>query len=276
MIDSVARAVDPPAVPGAAQRRLTARRRWELRASWLSPLAVLTLWEVCARTGIVDPRILPPPSVVVGAIISLSLHGPMLTDTGATIARFLVGMVLGTVPGLAVGLTMGIFRWPRIVLEPLVAAFYPLPRIAMFPLVLILVGLNETSDVILIALGPFFTMIITVMTGVLNVEPIYREVAASFNTKSKDLYLRVMFPAALPVIMGGLRVSLGLAFLSTIAVEFLVGSTGLGYLIWNSWQILSLVQSMAGLVAAGIIGFLFYTALAWLEKRVIPWKASSL
>jgi NitT/TauT family transport system permease protein len=245
----------------------------ERAVSIASPLVFLLLWEVAARTGLLDRRILPPPSDVVVTIVDLFRTANLAGETGATIVRFLVGLVVGYVPGVFLGLTMGLFSPARAVLNPLVAVFYPVPRIALFPLVLILVGLNETSNIIMIALGPFFTMIITAMGAAMNVEPIYREVARNFNARPRDLYLRVTLPAVAPALMDGLRLSVGLALLGAVSVEFLVADNGLGHLIWNSWQLLSLKQSMAGLVVASIVGFAAYSALGLLERIVVPWHA---
>jgi NitT/TauT family transport system permease protein len=150
--------------------------------------------------------------------------------------------------------------------------FYNVPRIALFPLVLILVGLNEFSNELMIALGPFFTMLITTMGAVMNVEPAYRDVARNFNTGTRHLYTLVVLPAITPTLMDGLRLSLGLALLGTITVEFLVGESGLGHLIWNSWTVMSLTQSMAGLIVATGVGAFFYASLSWIERMLIPWR----
>ena len=237
----------------------------------VSPLTVLILWEICSRLNIVDRRILAPPTVIAATIVQLIQHGGLLNTAGITLERFFVGFFLGLIPGTLIGLAMGVSPWTRSIVQPLVAAFYPLPRIALFPIILILVGLNETSNVILISLGPFFTMIITTMAAVLNVEPIYKEVASSFGARTRDMYFDVMFPAALPVIMGGVKLSVGLALLNTVAVEFLVADNGIGHLIWNSWTTLSISQSVAGLVTAGIIGSALFTIAGVVEKRVVPW-----
>jgi NitT/TauT family transport system permease protein len=230
---------------------------------------------VAARRGLVDRRILPPPSDVVVTIGELFRTANLAGETAATIVRFLVGLVAGYVPGVFLGLTMGLFSPVRAIVNPLVAVFYPVPRIALFPLVLILVGLNETSNIIMIALGPFFTMVITAMGAAMNVEPIYRDVARNFAARPRDLYLRVTLPAIAPALMDGLRLSVGLALLGAVSVEFLVADNGLGHLIWNSWQLLSLRQSMAGLVVASLVGFLAYTALGAVERIVVPWQVPS-
>src|SRR5262249_55604107 len=159
--------------------------------------------------------------------------GQLPRSTGITLSRFALGTIVGVVPGLVLGLVMGLSRNLRAVLYPLVAAIYPLPRIAMFPLVLLVVGLNEASNVIMVALGPFFTMLITTMAAVVNIEPIYLKVARSFKARGRDLYLGVVFPAALPIIFGGLRLSLGLALFGVVAVEFLNTNNGIGYEIWH-------------------------------------------
>ena len=252
------------------KKKMTMQQRDRLMVV-VSPLVVLIVWEICSRTNLIDRRILAPPTVIASTIVQLIQTGVLLPQAGTTLARFFVGFFVGLIPGTLIGLAMGVSPWTRSIVQPLVAAFYPLPRIALFPIILILVGLNETSNVILISLGPFFTMIITTMAAVLNVEPIYKEVAKSFGARTRDLYFDVMFPAALPVIMGGVKLSVGLALLNTVAVEFLVADNGIGHLIWNSWTTLSISQSVAGLVTAGIIGSALYTIASAVEKRVIPW-----
>jgi NitT/TauT family transport system permease protein len=238
-----------------------------------SPIIFFVAWEIAARNNLIDARILPAPTVVLATIYEMIGRDGLIENTGVTTIRFLVGMVVGTVPGVLLGMTMGLFNPVRVVLNPLVAILYPIPRIALFPLVLILVGLNETSNIIMIAIGPFFTMLITTMAAVINVEPIYRDVAKNFGVKPRQLYFTVTLPAVLPSLMAGVLVSLGLALLGTVAVEFLVSTKGLGYVIWNAWSVLSLTRSMAGLVVAAILGAACYLAMDWLERVVTPWQS---
>jgi NitT/TauT family transport system permease protein len=258
-------------IPGAPQRRPT-MPGGDKTLSVISPLILLLIWEICSRNGIVDARIVPAPSVVLSTLYDLARRGELWEHVSFTLGRFALGTLLGVIPGIFLGLSMGLFPVCRAILQPLVTIIYPLPRIAMFPLILILVGLNETSNILMIAMGPFFTMLITTMAGVMNIDPIYRDVAKSFETNTRDMYLRVMLPAALPVIMSGIHISLGLALMTTTAVEYLNADKGLGYLIWHSWQILSLTLSLSSLVAAGIIGAIVYSGFQWLEKKLVPWQ----
>lgn len=265
-LQSVPRRLGWPARGRSAKERLVAIA---------SPLVLLLAWEVAARTNVIDARILPPPTRVVATIIDMFVNGTLAADTLYTVLRFMTGMIVGVVPGVFIGLTMGLFRWIGTALRPIVAVFYNIPRIALFPLVLILAGMNETSNILMIALGPFFTMLITAMGAVMNVDPIYRDVAKNFDTGTRDLYMMVTLPAIAPALIDGLRISVGLGLLGTIAVEFLVADSGLGHVIWNSWTVLSLTQSMAGLVVAAVIGYVFFTSIELLERAVLPWNRPS-
>lgn len=261
--------VATPAVSGRAPRHVSPRER---AVAIASPIVLLIAWEIAARTDLIDARILPAPSLVAATIYDMTVHGHLLDDTRDTVVRFLVGLVAGVIPGVFLGLTMGLFRWIGTVLNPIIGVFYNIPRIALFPLVLIIVGLNETSNILMIALGPFFTMLITAMGAVMTVDPVYRDVAKNFNTGTRHLYLMVTLPAIAPALMSGLRISVGLGLLGTIAVEFLVADSGLGHVIWNSWTVLSLTQSMAGLVVAALVGYGMFTMVALLERWAIPWN----
>jgi ABC-type nitrate/sulfonate/bicarbonate transport system permease component len=258
----------PAAPAGPRPPRASHRRTWAVA----SPLAVLLLWEICSRLGVVDARVLPPPTAVLLRIGELLGNGELLPHIEATVLRFAVGLSIGALAGTLVGLTMGLFATTRAILSPLIAMIYPLPRIAMFPLILILVGFNERANILEIVLAPFFTMAISTMSAVIAIDPVYRDVARSFDTGTRDLYLRITLPAAMPAIFGALRVSVGLALMSTTAVEFLAANSGLGYLIWHAWQILSLKDCLAGMVVAGVLGSLAYLAVGLVERVAVPWQ----
>jgi ABC-type nitrate/sulfonate/bicarbonate transport system permease component len=279
---SVARAAPPPhGLPRGDLDPLTlaelkpvrnARFSREQVFAVVSPLTLLVLWQVLSNVRVLDPRIFSSPTAVAAIMWQLIQNGELLHHLRATVLRLIAGTLVGVVPGLVIGLIIGLFRWPRAIITPLVSAIYGLPRVALFPLVLLIVGLNETSNVIMVALGPFFTMVIGVAAGVQSVDPIYLKVARSFNVSTRDLYLKVVIPASLPIILSLLRLSLGLAILGVVAVEFLATNDGLGYLIWHSWQILSLGQSMTGLVTTGVLAYAMFVALDQVEKRALPWS----
>ncbi len=151
--------------------------------AFISPLSLLLLWELTSRTGVLDQRIFSRPTSVAVLMWIMLTNEQLARDTGATLARLFVGTVIGTLPGLVLGLIIGLFRTPRAVVNPLISVTYGLPRVALFPLVLLIVGLNEASNVIMVALGPFFTMVIGTAAAVQNVDPIYLKVARSFKCR---------------------------------------------------------------------------------------------
>lgn len=256
---------------GAA--RSSARSRFDRERGFAvaTPIVVLVLWEVLSRAEVLDSRIYSSPSGVAATAWELIREGTLISATGTTLLRFVLGTALGVLPGLFLGLTMGVSRGLRAALNPLVKIVYPLPRVALFPLVLLMFGVNERSNLIMVALGPFFAVLIITMAAVQNVDPVYLKVARSFNVGGTKLYTDVVLPAAMPSIIGGLRVAIGLGLLGVVAVEFLVSQSGIGYLIWRSWQILSLGQSMTGLVTAGLLGYGLFWILDRAEKRLLPW-----
>ena len=263
------------AAPVATRRK---GRKWEFHLSLeqafavISPLALLVIWQILSNLHVLDPRIFSSPTSVAVIMWQLIQNGELPRNTWITLVRLVEGSLAGGVPGLLVGLIIGLFRVPRAIISPIVSAIYGLPRVALFPLVLLIVGLNEQSNIIMVALGPFFTMLIGVAAAVQHVEPIYLRVARSFHVNTRQLYTKVVIPAALPIILSAVRLSLGLSILGVVAVEFLAANDGLGYMIWHSWQILSLGQSMAGLVTTGVLAYVLFLVLDQIEARALPWR----
>ncbi|RBM17709.1 taurine ABC transporter permease [Prauserella sp. PE36] len=257
-------------VPG--RRRGRRRPTREVVFAVVSPVALLVIWEVLSVTGVIDRRVFSAPSDIARDSWYLLVQGSLLDDTLTTLRRLLLGMALGAIPGVLIGLVMGLSRNVKAVVNPIVAATQALPRIALFPLILLVVGLNENSVIIMVGLGPFFTMLISTMTAVSEVPKIYLKVARSYKMSQLRTSASVVMPAALPVVFGGLRISVGLGLLGVIAVEFLTSQSGLGYMIWHSWQILSLSESMVGLVVAGLMGAALYLIVDWAERISLPYR----
>lgn len=238
----------------------------------ISPLGLLVIWQILSNLHVLDPRIFSSPTGVALIMWQLIQNGELPRNTWITLVRLVEGSLAGGVPGLLIGLIIGLFRLPRAIINPIISAIYGLPRVALFPLVLLIVGLNEQSNIIMVALGPFFTMLIGVAAAVQHVDPIYLRVARSFHVNTRQLYTKVVIPAALPIILSAVRLSLGLSILGVVAVEFLAANDGLGYMIWHSWQILSLGQSMAGLVTTGLLAYALFLILDQIEARALPWS----
>lgn len=252
-----------------------AAARWRVRAvedalSRFSPVLLLVVWEALSRAGVLDARFYPAPSTIVGAWARISPE--WLGHIGISLQRAGYGFALGTIPGLFIGITMGLSPLMRSLLQPSIAALYPIPKIAIFPLVMLVFGLGEMNKYVIVAIGVFFQVVINTMTGVVNIEPIYLDVAKNFGARRKDFYLGIALPGALPVIFAGLRLGWGVALLLLVTAELANSKSGLGYLIWQSWQTFQIEEMYIGLITISFIGYLSFQLLDLVEQVLIPWK----
>jgi 1,4-dihydroxy-2-naphthoate octaprenyltransferase len=240
-----------------------------------SPIAFLLLWELFVQTGLLDRRFFPPPSEILVRMVELLQDGTLVTATIITLRRMLVGFVLATVPAVLLGLTMGMSRTTRIVFSPLVAALYPVPKIALVPMVVILFGFGEGAKYAIVVISVFFLVVINTMAGVLNVEARYFDIARNNGAKGWDLIYTVALPAAMPSILTGINLGLGFALTVIVGTELLLPQGGIGALIWQSYQIYDIATIFAGLIVVALIGWGFNTAMLELERQLLPWRAAS-
>jgi ABC-type nitrate/sulfonate/bicarbonate transport system permease component len=240
--------------------------------SLISPLGLLVLWEILLRLGFGDRRFIPAPSDIAVRFWQLSLNGELAAHTLATLARAAAGFVIGVVPAVAIGLVMAMFRPVRIFFDPLIAALFPIPKVALMPLLLLAFGFGDASKIALVAIAVFFPMIVNTYAGAANIEKIYWDVAKNYGASSYVVFTRVLFFGALPLIFAGLRIAVAVSFIVLVAAEFVASKTGIGYLIWNSWELLQVDYMFVGIVVIGIIGLVTSALLQEIERICIPWK----
>lgn len=240
--------------------------------SVLSPLVLLGLWELLARWNYLDVRLFSSPSRILSALLPLLLSGELLHHTLISLSRILLGFAAGALPGVILGLSMGLFPMIRAMLEPMILATFPIPKLAIMPLILLVFGLGETSKVFTIAIGVFYLVLINTMTGVISIEPIYLDVAKNFGARRLDFYLTVAWPGALPMIFAGFKLGMGTALLLIVAAELSAARAGVGYMIWRAYDMFDIERMFVALMTMSLLGYLLAKALDWLEARVIPWK----
>jgi ABC-type nitrate/sulfonate/bicarbonate transport system permease component len=241
----------------------------------LVPLVLLAIWELAAQLGWIDVRFFPAPSNVAKAMFTSLRSGELLTNTEATLQRLVLGFVLGGLPGLAVGILMGVYRPLRLIFDPLIAATYPIPKSAILPLILLIFGLGESSKVVMVAIGAFYPIAINTTSGVREISLIYFDVGRNFNASRWDIFRTVALPGALPFIMTGAKLGAGLGLILISIAEMMGAKTGLGYMIWSAWETFDVEQMYVGLFVVSLIGFLLTVLFNELERRVVPWKGAS-
>jgi ABC-type nitrate/sulfonate/bicarbonate transport system permease component len=262
---------------GARPRRL-GRATIERSLSVLSPLLLLALWEGLARVNVIDTRFFPAPSsifAVLGQMLRPSTqfpNGELLTHLTISLQRIAIGFLIGVIPGVFVGLAMGLFSPIRAIIQPLVDGTFPIPKIAVLPLFIMIFGIGEESKYAIIATAVIYLVLINTAAGVRNIERIYLDVGKNYHASKLMMFTDVALPGALPMIAAGIKLSMGVALLVIVSAEFVGAKSGLGYLIWTSWQVFQVEKMYVGLVVIALVGFVTAVALSWLERWLIPWR----
>lgn len=257
--------------PESRDRALLSERVLGNLLQIVSPLLVLLIWELLVDFRLLDSRFFPAPSSLIGTFLKLLRTGELYRHLEISLQRVAGGFLLGAIPGILIGLAMGLSKWVRYALYPVVASLYPIPKIAILPLIIIIFGLGEASKIIIIATGVFFVVLYNSMSGVLGIPQIYHEVGTNFGAKRFFYYRTIALPGALPSIFTGLRLGAGTSLLVLIAAEFLAAKAGLGFMIWDAWQTFAIEQLFVGLAVIAVLGFLFAQLLDQLQRWLVPW-----
>jgi NitT/TauT family transport system permease protein len=252
-------------------RFLTHREHRVLRV--LSLVALLVVWEIVARLGWVPVLFLPSPLGVMAEGWDMVTTGELFVHLAASLERLVLGFVVGGGLGVIVGAAVGFFSIAQAVGEPLIAATFPIPKIALLPLLILWLGIGEPSKVAVIALGVFFPMAINTYTGVRQADPLLVRAAVSFGARRWSVIRKVILPSALPMIFAGLRLGAGTALLLLVAAEMIAVESGIGFLVLHAGNIMATTKLMVGIVVLSLLGVLSHWGLNRLERLAIPWRA---
>jgi NitT/TauT family transport system permease protein len=183
--------------------------------------------------------------------------------------------VIGAVPGVIVGIAMGLFSPIRAVIQPLIDGTFPIPKIAILPLFIMIFGIGEESKYAIIAVAVIYLVLINTVAGVRNIDRIYLDVGKNYHASKLMMFTDVALPGALPLIVAGLKLGMGVALLVIVSAEFVGAKSGIGYLIWTSWQVFQVEKMYVGLMVIALVGFASAILLNYIEKILIPWKHTS-
>jgi NitT/TauT family transport system permease protein len=255
----------------AETTRLTARRR-ERILSFASPIGLLIAWEIAGRLGFIDVRFFPVPSTILAVLWHMLWSGELIQHVAISMQRIALGFLLGGIPAVIIGISMGIWRPVRALIDPLISAIFPIPKSAIVPLILLIFGLGEMSKVVMVAIGVFFPIAINATAGVLQINPIYLDVGKSFNASRWDTFRTIALPGALPFIMTGVKLGAGISLILIAVTEMIGAKSGIGYLIWSAWETFAVAKMYVGLFTIALIGFAVTFLLREVERWVIRWK----
>lgn len=260
--------------PKAARRALSTR--------WISVLTLLTLlalWWAVTATQLIEPLFLPPPSAVLAKGWLLVTQGYMdatlWQHLGASLGR--IGLALGfaVLTAVPVGIAIGYNRIARGILDPLIEFYRPIPPLAYLPLIVIWCGIGELSKVLLIYLAIFAPIAIATATGVRTVDPAKIRAAQSLGASRAQLIRHVILPSALPEILTGLRIGLGVGWSTLVAAELIAATSGLGFMVQSAAQFLVTDVVLLGILVIALIAFAMEMGLRALQRKLVPWHGQS-
>ncbi len=246
-------------------------RKSSFTVPFLTLIIFLILWEISAHYRIISPTFFPPPTKIWISFVRLIKNGALFEATNATLIRFLGGVICGSILGAILGLMMGWWQKLNSFLTPWIAALYPIPKIAIFPLLMIIFGIGEGSKFVAILLSAFFPMLITTLNGVNQINRIYFEVGKNYGVTGKNVFTHILFPGSLPSMLAGLKMAVNTGFIITISVEIISAKSGLGVLLWFGWQTFRVGEIYVVLVVISLLGLLINYLLEKSTRRLIPW-----
>ena len=233
--------------------------------------AALAVWEIVCRAAHVSPAILPPPSQVARKWWDYLVTGELPRDAVATLLRVFVGFAIGAGLALPLGLWMGARNRVYELFNPIVQLLRPIPPIAFIPLAILWFGLGNPPAFFLISLGAFFPVLMNTIAGVRTVDAIYVRAAQNLGAAARTLFWRVLLPGAMPSILSGMRVGIGVAFIVVIVAEMIAVNSGLGYRILEAREYFWSDKILAGMISIGVIGLAIDTVMARINHRLLRW-----
>ncbi|UNO50776.1 ABC transporter permease [Alicyclobacillus acidoterrestris] len=247
------------------------RKRLPFVGSYL-PIVVLVIWQAVCSLQLVIPAILPSPLEIAVAFWQLARSGVLISDLKISLIRVVFGFLLGAGLGLITGAFAGLYKRFEDVVDPSVQMLRTVPHLAITPLFILWLGLGEWSKDVLIATGAFFPMYMNTFMGIRSVDAKLFEVARVLQFNRVQQFTKLMLPAALPNVLLGLRLAIGVSWLGLVVAEMLGSSSGVGYLILNAQQFSQTDVVFVGLIIFALVGKLSDSFVRLLERRLLRWR----
>ena len=242
---------------------------------WVGPVvfaALIAVWELGSDMGWISPIVLPAPSEAAQAFLDLARSGQLALHLQASLSRLVQGWVFGTLLGIVVGFAAGLFSLARAGIVPLVAAIFPIPKIALLPLFIIWFGIGEESKVATILFGTFFPTVIAVYGGVDGVDRGLVRMGQSFGLSWWSIVRKIILPGAMPAILSGFRISASIAIILLTAAEMIGAEYGIGAYVLLAGNLMATDQLVAGVAILSVMGLTVSWLIGRLEKRVLRWR----
>jgi NitT/TauT family transport system permease protein len=233
---------------------------------------IIVIWQLASTLSLVNPIFLPSPLAIVRATAQLASSGALWQHLAYSVMRIGAGWLLGTVAGIIVGFAIGLSTLARSVGITFISALFPIPKIALLPLLILWLGLGEEPKIATIALGVFFSTAISVYSGVDAVPRNLIRMAQSFNVPFFAIVRRVVWPGALPSILAGFRITASIALLLVVSAEMIGAEFGIGAFVLQAGNLMQTDQLLAGVVILSLFGLAVGWLITRMERRLLHWR----
>jgi taurine transport system permease protein len=265
--------------PSEQRARPAPRQLSLLTISSLSVASLLWLWWAVTYFGLIEPLFLPSPQAVAkrGWLVLTQdyMDSSLWQHLAASLQRIGLGLLAAILTAIPLGIAIGRYRLARGIFDPLIEFYRPIPPLAYLPLIVIWCGIGELSKVLLIFLAIFAPIAIATATGVRNVDPSKIRAAQSLGASQAQLIRHVILPSALPDILTGIRIGLGVGWSTLVAAELIAATSGLGFMVQSAAQFLVTDVVILGILVIALIAFSLEMGLRALQRKLVPWHGQA-
>ncbi|MCY4764920.1 taurine ABC transporter permease TauC [Klebsiella aerogenes] len=261
-------------------RQRALKWRWplsrQLTLSVATLAVLLAIWWAVTALQLISPLFLPSPWQVLQKLLTIAgpqgfMDATLWQHLAASLTRIAIALVLAAIVGVPVGIAMGLSPTVRGILDPLIELYRPVPPLAWLPLVIIWFGIGETPKILLIYLAIFAPVVMSTLAGVKSAQQVRIRAAQSLGASRAQVLWLVILPGALPEILTGLRIGLGVGWSTLVAAELIAATRGLGFMVQSAGEFLATDVVLAGIVVIAIIAFVLELGLRALQRRLTPW-----
>jgi len=268
-------------VPAADGERTRARptdrkppRGARRAAYWISPIALLTIWQLLSGTGAVSSQKLPPLNVIWRAGVEVARNGQLGDGLAVSLRRMLIGFVVGAAVAAVLGVAAGLLRWGDVVVDPLLQMVRNVPLFGLIPLFILWFGIGELPKEVLIALAAALPIYVNVHAGIREADPLLVEATTVLGYGRWQRLRHVVLPSAVPLTLVGVRLGVASAWLSLVVAEQINADSGIGFMINNARDFLRTDIVFVGLLLYAFVGLAMDTVVRLIERRLLRWRAS--
>lgn len=246
---------------------------WQRALPALSVILFIIIWELAVRLRGIAPIMLPAPSSIFDYLVLMIADGSLPYHLGITFLRIMAGFLVAGLFGVLVGVLMGMSSTIARIVDPWIAALYPLPKISLIPLLIIWLGTGEAYILTISAITAFFPVVISTYAGIRQTDQGLIKAARDLGANERQIQMQVVIPAAIPSIFAGLQLGMGVTIILVVAAEMIGGSnqSGMGYLLIRFGQVMETEKVFASLIVLAVFGGVIIKAQAAIDRLIAPW-----